>query len=493
MKKKILISLSYILVTMLATVATLAAIGYPGYASGTKLEQLESLILERFIGDADQTAMEDAAAAAMVKSLGDRWSYYIPASEYDAHEEQVNNAYVGIGITIEAKEQEGFLVKAVNEGGPAGEAGVQVDDLVIEVEGQDVREMTAADVRNLVRGEEGTCVSLTVLRQGERVTLSVERRQVQTVVASGRMLTDKIGLVTIENFDSRCAEETIAAIDDLLGQGAEKLIFDVRNNPGGYAKELVKVLDYLLPEGELFRTVDYAGKENVDHSDADCLDIPMAVLVNGDSYSAAEFFAAALSEYGVADVVGEKTCGKGYFQNTIRLSDGSAVGLSVGKYFTPKGVSLAGVGITPDVVVPVDEKTADAIYYDQLEPEDDPQIQAALDLDAADVRGAHAVIGQGAVDLAALAAGAQVCVDHQQALGQRPGSHCAAVHLLLRAAEEGQHGCGEGEPCKALARDLHKLTAGHVSRQKISFCHRFHSSVEVTLRGAPQLHRNTSC
>ena len=291
----------------------------------------------------------------MVKSLGDRWSYYIPASEYDAHEEQVNNAYVGIGITIEAKEQEGFLVKAVNEGGPAQEAGVQVDDLVIEVEGQDVREMTATDVRNLVRGEEGTCVSLTVLRQGERVTLSVERRQVQTVVASGRMLTDKIGLVTIENFDSRCAEETIAAIDDLLGQGAEKLIFDVRNNPGGYAKELVKVLDYLLPEGELFRTVDYAGKENVDHSDADCLDIPMAVLVNGDSYSAAEFFAAALSEYGVADVVGEKTCGKGYFQNTIRLSDGSAVGLSVGKYFTPKGVSLAGVGITPDVVVPVDE------------------------------------------------------------------------------------------------------------------------------------------
>ena len=108
------------------------------------------------------------------------------------------------------------------------------------------------------------------------------------------------------------------------------------------------------------------------------------------------------------------------------------------------------------------------------------------------IRGAHAIVGQRAVDLAALAAGTQVGVDHQQALGQRPGSHCAAVHLLLRAAEEGQHGCGEGEPCKALARDLHKLTAGHVSRQKISFCHRFYSSVEVTLRGAPQLHRNTN-
>lgn len=379
MKKKILISLSYILVAMLATVATLAAIGYPGYASGTKLEQLESLILERFIGDADQTAMEDAAAAAMVKSLGDRWSYYIPASEYDAHEEQVNNAYVGIGITIEAKEQEGFLVKAVNESGPAGEAGVQVDDLVIEVEGQDVREMTATDVRNLVRGEEGTCVSLTVLRQGERVALSVERRQVQTVVASGRMLTDKIGLVTIENFDSRCAEETIAAIDDLLGQGAEKLIFDVRNNPGGYAKELVKVLDYLLPEGELFRTVDYAGKENVDHSDADCLDIPMAVLVNGDSYSAAEFFAAALQEYEWATIVGSQTYGKGNFQTAFYLSDGSMVNLSIGKYYTPGGKSLSETGVTPDVVVDLDDEQYALLYYNALEQADDPQFQAAID------------------------------------------------------------------------------------------------------------------
>ena len=379
MKKKILISLSYLLVAVLATVGTLAAVGYPGYAYGSKLEQLESLILERFIGDADQTAMEDAAAAAMVKSLGDRWSYYIPASEYDAHEEQVNNAYVGIGITIEAKEQEGFLVKAVNEGGPAGEAGVQVDDLVIEVEGQDVREMTATDVRNLVRGEEGTCVSLTVLRKGERVALSVERRQVQTVVASGRMLSDKIGLVTIENFDSRCAEETIAAIDDLLGQGAEKLIFDVRNNPGGYAKELVKVLDYLLPEGELFRTVDYAGKENVDHSDADCLDIPMAVLVNGDSYSAAEFFAAALQEYEWATIVGSQTYGKGNFQTAFYLSDGSMVNLSIGKYYTPGGKSLSETGVTPDVVVDLDDEQYALLYYNALEQADDPQFQAAID------------------------------------------------------------------------------------------------------------------
>ena len=379
MKKKLLYLASYVLVAALVTVVTLAAVTMQEDQSFSKLSQLEELILERFIGEADQTAMEDAAADAMVNALGDRWSYYIPASEYAAYREQVENAYVGVGITIQiTEEKEGFLVVAVNESGPAAEAGVMVGDLLIAVEGQDVREMTTTDVRDLIRGEEGTSVSMTVLRQGDPVYLSVERRQVQMPVAVYEMLENNIGLVTIVNFDSRCADETIAAIEALLEEGAQKLIFDVRFNPGGYASELVEVLDYLLPEGELFRAVDYTGAENIDYSDADCLEIPMAVLVNGESYSAAEFFAAALSEYEAATVVGEHTSGKGYFQNTFQLDDGSAVGLSVGKYYTPKGVSLADVGVTPDVQVTVDEETADAIYYGTLEPQDDPQIQAAV-------------------------------------------------------------------------------------------------------------------
>ena len=378
MKKKILRAMSYLLVAVLSTVVTLAAAEYTGHGT-SKLDQLEALILERFIGEKDQTVMEDAAADAMVSALGDRWSYYIPASEYAAYLEQMNNAYVGIGVTIQVTEDAGgFLIQAVSPGGPAEEAGVQVGDLLVQVEDQDVRSMTTGEVRNLVRGEEGTHVNLTFLREGQTISIPVERRELQTVVATGQMLTGDIGLVTIENFDTRCAEETIAAIDSLLEQGAQKLIFDVRGNPGGYAREMVKVLDYLLPEGELFRTVDYTGREHVDYSDESCLDVPMAVLVNGDSYSAAEFFAAALSEYGVASVVGEQTCGKGYFQNTLALSDGSAVGLSVGKYYTPKGENLAEVGITPDVLVPVDEETAYAIYYGTLAPEDDPQIQAAV-------------------------------------------------------------------------------------------------------------------
>ena len=210
-------------------------------------------------------------------------------------------------------------------------------DLIVGIEGQSAAGMTADEARSLVRGEENTQVKLTIRREGETSDLLITRKQVLTPVATGKMLDHNIGLVTITNFDSRCFDESRAAIEQLLDQGAVALIFDVRNNPGGYKHELVALLDYLLPAGPLFRAEDYQGNVEVDRSDADCLEIPMAVLVNGYSYSAAEFFAAALSEYEAAIVVGQQTYGKGYFQTTIRLNDGSAVGLSVGKYTTPHG------------------------------------------------------------------------------------------------------------------------------------------------------------
>lgn len=384
--KKIGKFLSYVLVAALSTAITLAAVTPKAPASQvettSKLDQLEALIDERFIGEVDKTAMEDAAAVAMVESLGDRWSYYIPANAYQSYTEQMANAYVGIGITIQVTEgNQGFLITKVNGNGPACEAGILAGDVMVGVDGQSVLGMDVDATGDLVRGDAGTFVDITVDRAGEELTFRVERREVWIDVATAQMLENGIGLVTIANFDSRCADETIAAIESLLEQGAESLIFDVRNNPGGYASELVKVLDYLLPEGELFRTVNYAGKEEVDTSDASCLvGVPMVVLVNGESYSAAEFFAAALREYDAAMVIGQPTVGKGYFQVTYKLNDGSAVGLSIGKYFTPKGVSLAEEGgLVPDVLVEVDEETFAAIYAGTLEPSLDPQIQAAVE------------------------------------------------------------------------------------------------------------------
>lgn len=379
--KKLLQILSYVLVAALASCLTLLLVVPTVPRGATKLDELRSIIDQMFIGEVDSVKLEDGAAEGMVNALGDRWSYYIPADQYNSYEEQMKNAYVGIGITVVAREDgQGFDVQKVTEGGPAEEAGLLSGDIVVGVDGVDVKTMSLDDLTDIIKGEAYTTVKLTVLRGGQSRDFSVQRRQIKVTVAIGEMLEGNVGLVTIANFDSRCAEETIAAVDSLLEQGAKYLLFDVRYNPGGYKSELVKVLDHLLPEGPLFRSLYYDGRETVDSSGPDCVEVPMAVLVNGSSYSAAEFFAAAIREYEAGFIVGTQTVGKGYFQNTMRLSDGSAVGLSVGKYFTPNGVCLADVGgLIPDVVVQVDDATAYAIYSGSLEPMEDPQITAAVE------------------------------------------------------------------------------------------------------------------
>ena len=379
MKEKVWKILSYVLVAFVAAGTTVVCFLFAQRNNATKLDEVQALLDECYIGDIDQTALDDAAAAAMVQALDDEWSYYMTKEQYQAYQEASSNSYVGVGITVQAREDQlGLDIIEVTAGGPAFEAGLQAGDRLTAVNGTSVMEMDIDATADLIRGEEGSSVELTVVRGEQTMTVSVVRRRVQSVVASYELLENGVGLITIENFDSRCAEETISAVNALLKQGAQALVFDVRNNPGGYKDELVKVLDYLLPEGEVFRAVDYTGKETVDRSGASCVDVPMAVLVNLHSYSAAEFFAAALNDYDTAIVVGEKTYGKGYCQTAFELSDGSAINLSIGKYYTPKGKSLAGVGLTPDVEVPVDEETAAAIYLGSLEPEEDPQLQAAI-------------------------------------------------------------------------------------------------------------------
>lgn len=348
-----------------------------------KLEQLGNLIESRFIAETDRAEMEDAAAAAMVESLGDRWSHYMTAEDYAANMEQLTNAYVGVGMTVTAREDgEGIDIVQVTPGGPAEEAGIQAGDVLIAVNAEPVDGLDITGVSNKVKGEEGTTVELTMRRSGRELTFTVERRTIQVVVAEGELVADGIGLITITNFDDRCASETIAALEQLLKDGAKSIIFDVRNNPGGFKHELVALLDYILPEGPLFRSEMYTGATSVDNSDADCVSgIPMVVLVNENSYSAAEFFAAALEEYDYASIVGEQTSGKGYFQQTFQLADGSGVALSVGKYCTPKGISLAEAGgLVPDLIVDVDDETAAEIYAGILDTAEDPQIQAAIEL-----------------------------------------------------------------------------------------------------------------
>ena len=378
-QKILLLALAFAVAILGSSIVTMQLLTRGGTPAEDKAAEVSAYLDRFFIDDYDEDALADAAAAAMVEATGDRWSYYLTAEEKSSYDEQMQNAYVGIGVTITLQEQDGGMrVEQVTAGGPAEEAGMQVGDIITEVEGESTLTLGMTGTRAKVRGEEGTSVALTILRGGERLTLTVERRSIETAVATYEMLDDQIGYVKIANFDTRCFDETSAAIDALLDDGAQALIFDVRNNGGGYKDELVKILDRLLPEGILFQSEDYSGTKQTDRSDAACIELPMAVLVNQDSYSAAEFFAAALQEYDWATVVGTKTCGKGNFQTAFTLSDGSMLNLSIGKYFTPNGRSLTDIGVTPDEPVELSDEDAAKLLYGQLAHADDAQLQAAI-------------------------------------------------------------------------------------------------------------------
>ena len=377
--KKILQFLSYVMVAALASAVT-CFFCLRQDAGMAKLEQLRSLIDDCYIGDVEETALYDAAASAMVLATGDRWSYYIPAAQLQSHVDNKANSYVGVGISITVREDgQGFDIVQVAKGSGAQEAGVLPGDILTHVEGVSVAEEGLDGASERIVGDPGTTVDITVLRKGQAMDFTLERRRLQVEVVSWQMLEDNIGYIKIANFNSRCASESVQAIKALREQGAQALIFDVRNNGGGYKDEMVRLLDYLLPEGPLFRSEDYTGAVEVDESDASFLDMPMAVLVNANSYSAAELFAAALDEYEAATVVGERTTGKGHFQVTYQLRDGSAVNLSIGRYTTPNGVNLDGVGLTPDIVVDVTDEVEMEIYYGNVDVAEDPQIQAAVD------------------------------------------------------------------------------------------------------------------
>ena len=346
--------------------------------AGDKLAEAAEVIRNNFIGDYEESAMTDAAIDAMVASLDDRWSYYMTAEEMAAYLNSQNNQYGGIGIVLREVDGSAMVYK-VYAHSAAGEAGVPVGSRFLTVGEEDVSGQGVDPVASRIRADIAQgLVRLTVLSpEGERLSFELVPGEVYTEPVSSRVLPSGLGYVRVENFEGRSAGEAIAAVEELLNRQVPGIIFDMRQNPGGLLSELLQLLDYLLPEGKLFISRHMDGSEEVDTSDAACVELPMAVLVDGDTYSAAEFFAAALREYGWARLVGTQTSGKGYAQITVPLSDGSAIHISHMAYFTPSGVSLAGVGLTPDVVVELGEEERSELYYSLLEDEEDTQLRAA--------------------------------------------------------------------------------------------------------------------
>lgn len=368
-----------------AVAAVLVVLGVAAALLGREgVALMEGWVLARWAfveEDADLGGAADSAMRGLVSGLGDRWSYYVDPESYTALEDRRANRYLGIGVTVDYTDERGLTVLLVNAGGPAEKAGVREGELIVAVDGHDLSGDERYNGTELIAGERGQVRRLTLLDQaGTRREVEVTLDYIAREVVSGRLLENGMGLVTIVNFNTNAAKGLEETVEELVAQGARALIFDVRNNGGGYISELTRMLDYLLPEGEVFRSDPRWGLSSVRHSDEACVALPMGVLVNSESYSAAELFAAQLRESAGAPIAGELTSGKGYSQNTFRLANGGALGLSTARYCTGSGVSLIGTGLTPDAEVTLDEEQAARLSAGVLEPEEDPQLRALIAL-----------------------------------------------------------------------------------------------------------------
>lgn len=344
-----------------------------------KLKTVADIVEKYFVADYDEAEAVELALAGYVDGLGDRWSAYYTAEETAIIEADERNVYAGIGVSYSTEESTKFQITSVTPDGPADQAGIQLGDRLLTVDGLEVDTLESPDqLSNLVRGEVGTVVTLTLQRGNETLSFAITRANIRTYSVTSRMLEGQIGYIAVQDFDQRVDEEFSEHLDNLIQQGAKGFIFDVRNNPGGYLSVMRAMLDRLLPEGIVITTVDKQGREEPYTSDAAWINMPMVVVTNEYSISAAEFFAAALQEYGVATVVGGKTSGKGYSQQTFKLGDGSSVHISTTRYYTPKGNSLAETGVTPDQVVEMELEDLRSLISGKLEEQDDVQLQAAI-------------------------------------------------------------------------------------------------------------------
>ena len=371
-----------------------------------KLSLLQQIIDRYYLFDEDAEKMETGIYKGMLAGLEDPYTVYYTADEYNSLSEETSGVYCGIGVLVSKNVQTGTVTALrVFPGSPAEEAGMQKGDIIYKV-----KDTSAADteldilVQDYIRGEEGTYVDVTVLRGGEELPLKIQRRMVEVATVEHQMLPDKTGYVMVTQFDTVTADQFIKAVSDLESQGMERLVIDLRDNPGGVVTSCVEMASYILPEnqhdGTILTISTKAGEEEryycqdgqIRHSirgkdtedgvfpkaDDHEVNVPVAVLINGQSASAAEVFSGALQDYGAAVLVGTTSFGKGIVQNVIPLTDGSAVKVTIAHYYTPAGNDLHKKGLTPDIEVE-QELDEDLVGQYDVPLDWDNQVQAAIE------------------------------------------------------------------------------------------------------------------
>ena len=350
-----------------------------GMSSTAKIRQIEEMLDTYYVEDYDKELAEELMYTGLVAGVGDPYTYYLSADSLAEQVEKNSGHFVGIGVEIYAGDDGYIVVSSVTPGGPAEAAGILAEDKITEVDGESITGKTAADVSSLVKGEEGTDVTLTIFREstGEVLEKTVTRQDIQVKTVSWSMMDDNIGYISITNFRENTYSQFKEALDMLEAEGMEKLVLDLRNNTGGLVKSAHEIGEELLPEGIMVYTMDKEGNREDTLCDDVYNDVPMVVLVNGNSASAAEILAGAIQDTGRGELIGTTTFGKGLVQRLFTLPDGSGLNVTIQKYYTPNGTSIHGVGITPDYEVELPEEYA---QQTNIPAEADTQLQKAVEV-----------------------------------------------------------------------------------------------------------------
>ncbi|WP_033168643.1 S41 family peptidase [Clostridium sp. KNHs205] len=346
-----------------------------------KIDKLEGLIDKYYMEKVDKNTMAEGIYKGLLQSLDDPYSVYYTKEEYTALMESSSGVYYGIGATVSSDVKTGVLsIVKPFVGGPAYEAGLLPGDVLYKVNEEEVTGKDITEVVGKIKGEEGTTVNVTIVREGEAdpIEFTITRRKVEVPTIEYEMLDNKIGYIAISEFDEVTAEQFRQALADLEKQGQKGLVIDIRNNPGGLLDTVVDMLDRMLPNGLIVYTEDKYGNRDEYKSDGkEEFNKPLAVLINGNSASASEIFAGAIQDYEKGTIVGTTSFGKGIVQSILPLTDGTAIKVTVSKYYTPKGRNIHKIGISPDVTVELDEALRKKVV---IEKKEDNQLQKAISI-----------------------------------------------------------------------------------------------------------------
>lgn len=347
-----------------------------------KIEEINDLIESEFYFDTDEEEIAENVYKGILSGLDDPYSVYYTKEEYAQLQEDTSGAYVGIGVQVSQDAETNIItVVRVFKDSPAAEAGMLPGDIVVAVEDLEISDEELSEIVKLIKGEEGTSVNLTVYRESisDYVEITATRRKVENATVEYEMLDNQIGYIIVTDFYDVTAEQYEIALKDLEAQGMKGLIVDLRDNPGGLLSAVTEMLDMMLPEGAIVYTEDKNGNRDSEYtsSDREQFTKPLVVLINGNSASASEIFAGAIKDYGIGTLVGTKTYGKGIVQRLYELEDGSAIKLTISKYFTPNGNDIHGEGITPDIEIDLPSELKTQI---EISHEEDVQLQKAIEV-----------------------------------------------------------------------------------------------------------------